>query len=154
MVAGPIVTVIEAAWMLSTVTIPAILLLFLGLYGLQYRETAGTWVLLVRGQRDMILRHGPYIVAGIVAGGLLMFIVGGTAGFLLGGATVAAGVVAGLRRAPLPAPDTVAFQDWRASVHVIWAGVPVLAAAAVAFQHPLLSSVTALVFYGTIFWEL
>lgn len=143
------VTVVEAAWELSTLTVPVILLGFLAYYAAM-RDT-DTVTTLVRGQRDMSLRYGVHLIIGLVMAGAAHLATGS-----LPIALAITGIAAlyAVHTQELPGGEAVTLDAWRDKLHLFWILTPVLAAAAVVSMHPLLQSLTALVFYGVIFWEI
>lgn len=139
---------LEATWRLSADLVPAILLAFLLLVPRMDGDLPGR---IIASQRDATLRYGLHLTAGLLGGGAVTLLVPGPAG--LG---IATAVVAAMAALAYRTEDTVAAaeigDDWRARIALAWLALPVLAAAALATQDPVLKRATALVLYGTIFW--
>lgn len=142
------VTLLEAAWLLSARLVPAVFLAFLLLVP---RMDGPLPARIVASQRDATLRYGLHLTAGVLAGGAVTLLVPGTGGTAAAAAIVAAAgsyayrLYGGIDAAELGT-------GWNRRVSLVWLAVPLLAAAALVSQDPVLTRAAALVFYGTIFW--
>lgn len=146
--AGATVTLLDAAWTLSAQLVPLVFLAFLLLVP---RMDGSFAARIVASQRDATLRYGLHLTAGFLAGGAVTLLVSGPAGLAAAAALVAAaGMYAYWLHGDIAAADLGA--GWNRRVALLWLAVPILAAAALLTQDPVLTRVAALVFYGTIFW--
>lgn len=149
---GLVVTFVEHVWDVSVVFVPALFILFFVFYMTQ-REVPSFPSLAISSQRDMALHYSTYVLTGAVVGGIVAMLLPGS-GVMLGALVAVLPVLYGLLREELPEPTVLQLDGVMDAVHLVWVGVPVLAAAAIVSGQILLQSVVALVFYATIFWEL
>lgn len=141
--------VLQAAWELSTLVVPA---LYLAALGYTVWTPDGTVVeRVVTSQRGLVLQYGPAVTAGIILGGAATVL----AGSVVPGLTIIVGVTLYTvwREAPRK-PERIRLETWQGRLRLPWVAVPVLAAGAVLTGDVLLRSVVAVIFYSTIFWEL
>lgn len=145
--------IVASVWDLSMAVMPVVFLSALAYYW-ERGDADDALALVVTGQRGMVLRYGIYLIAGLVLGGTLHTFVGTGTSFMIG--IIIGGLfgVYGLVSEDLPAAAPVEFAAWHDYRALLWLGVPLLAAAALVTQHTVLLNLTALIFYGVIFWEL
>ncbi|MDY6770178.1 MAG: hypothetical protein SVU88_04360 [Candidatus Nanohaloarchaea archaeon] len=147
-----VLTVIEGAWQLALVVVPLLYLGFLG-YAFGRDGEGGAVTTVIRSQRTYTLHYGVPVVGGLLAGGAALAALGGITGYVVGGAAVLAACLHAYMERGLPAPTTVALDDWRGHLQLAWIGVPVLAAAALLTGNLLLQHLTGIAFLSTVFWE-
>lgn len=151
-----IVQVLDSSWVVSMGVIPFLLLAFPAAY-IVLADRARLQSIF-HAYRAVTLRYGLYILAGTV--------VAGYAGMILGLATIpvqALGAVCiavflgyglhheGVGAIQIEYPDA---DGWRTWLPYAWLLIPPLAVAAVVAWHPLLQSLSAVVFYSYVFWRL